>query len=61
MDWFKTKFIGDKSWKKNASCTEGRIQTLTLFNSPGMQGSRSINVSVCVKVSESNFVIPDRL
>uniref|UniRef100_A0A8B9TXV1 Germinal-center associated nuclear protein n=1 Tax=Anas platyrhynchos TaxID=8839 RepID=A0A8B9TXV1_ANAPL len=45
-----TKFIGDKSWKKNASCTEGRIQTLTLFNSPGMQGSRSINVSVCVKV-----------
>uniref|UniRef100_A0A8B9VHT0 Germinal-center associated nuclear protein n=1 Tax=Anas zonorhyncha TaxID=75864 RepID=A0A8B9VHT0_9AVES len=50
VDWFKTKFIGDKSWKKNASCTEGRIQTLTLFNSPGMQGSRSINVSVCVKV-----------
>ncbi|XP_040417691.1 germinal-center associated nuclear protein isoform X4 [Cygnus olor] len=50
VDWFKTKFIGDKSWKKNASCAEGRIQTLTLFNSPGMQGSRSIKVSVCVKV-----------
>uniref|UniRef100_A0A8B9IM81 Germinal-center associated nuclear protein n=1 Tax=Anser cygnoides TaxID=8845 RepID=A0A8B9IM81_ANSCY len=45
-----TKFIGDKSWKKNASCAEGRIQTLTLFNSPGMQGSRSVKVSVCVKV-----------
>uniref|UniRef100_A0A8B9CDN1 Germinal-center associated nuclear protein n=1 Tax=Anser brachyrhynchus TaxID=132585 RepID=A0A8B9CDN1_9AVES len=50
VDWLKTKFIGDKSWKKNASCAEGRIQTLTLFNSPGMQGSRSIKVSVCVKV-----------
>ncbi|XP_035188197.1 germinal-center associated nuclear protein [Oxyura jamaicensis] len=50
VDWFKTKFIGDKSWKKNASCAEGRIQTLSLFDSPGMQGSRSIKVSVCVKV-----------
>uniref|UniRef100_A0A8B9E8R3 Germinal-center associated nuclear protein n=1 Tax=Anser cygnoides TaxID=8845 RepID=A0A8B9E8R3_ANSCY len=50
VDWLKTKFIGDKSWKKNASCAEGRIQTLTLFNSPGMQGSRSVKVSVCVKV-----------
>ncbi|XP_014804692.1 PREDICTED: germinal-center associated nuclear protein, partial [Calidris pugnax] len=51
MDWLKAKFMGDKSWKKNASHTEGRIQTLTLFNSPGMQGGRSINVSVCVKVA----------
>uniref|UniRef100_A0A8C3PMJ8 Germinal-center associated nuclear protein n=1 Tax=Calidris pygmaea TaxID=425635 RepID=A0A8C3PMJ8_9CHAR len=51
MDWLKAKFMGDKSWKKNASHTEGRIQTLTLFNSPGTQGSRSIQVSVCVKVA----------
>ncbi|XP_054685331.1 germinal-center associated nuclear protein isoform X1 [Grus americana] len=51
VDWLKAKFMGDKSWKKNALHTEGRIQTLTLFNSPGMQGSRSIKVSVCVKVA----------
>ncbi|KAM6397232.1 germinal-center associated nuclear protein isoform 2-T2 [Pluvialis apricaria] len=51
VDWLKAKFMGDKSWKKNASHTEGRIQTLTLFNSPGMQGSRSIKVSVCIKVA----------
>ncbi|XP_009889707.1 PREDICTED: germinal-center associated nuclear protein [Charadrius vociferus] len=49
--WLKAKFMGDKSWKKNASCTEGRIQTLTLFNSPGMQESRSIKISVCIKVA----------
>ncbi|NXJ79466.1 GANP protein, partial [Trogon melanurus] len=48
-DWLKAKFVGEKSWKKNASHTESRIQTLTLFNSPGMQGNRSISVSVCVK------------
>ncbi|KAM6349228.1 LOW QUALITY PROTEIN: germinal-center associated nuclear protein [Alca torda] len=51
MDWLKAKFMGDKSWKKNTSHTEGRIQTLTLFNSPGMQGSRSIKISVCIKVA----------
>ncbi|KAM6080289.1 germinal-center associated nuclear protein [Theristicus caerulescens] len=51
VDWLKAKFMGDKSWKKNASHTEGRIQTLTLFNSPGMQGSRSVTVSVCIKVA----------
>ncbi|XP_010172995.1 germinal-center associated nuclear protein-like, partial [Antrostomus carolinensis] len=51
VDWLKAKFIGDKSWKKNASQTEGRIQTLALCNSPGMQGSRTIRVSVCVKVA----------
>ncbi|KAM6307478.1 germinal-center associated nuclear protein [Aegotheles albertisi] len=51
VDWLKAKFVGDKSWQKNASRTEGRIQTLTLFNSPGMQGSRSIQVSVCIKVA----------
>ncbi|XP_033921406.1 germinal-center associated nuclear protein [Melopsittacus undulatus] len=51
VDWLKTKFMGDKSWERNASHTEGRIQTLTLFSSPGMQGSRSIKVSVCVKVA----------
>ncbi|NXT48335.1 GANP protein, partial [Pluvianellus socialis] len=51
VDWLKAKFLGDKSWKKNASHTEGRIQTLTLFNSPGMQGSRNIKVGVCVKVA----------
>ncbi|XP_074728490.1 germinal-center associated nuclear protein isoform X2 [Strix uralensis] len=51
VDWLKAKFKGDKNWKKNASHTEGRIQTLTLFNSPGMQGSRSVNISVCVKVA----------
>ncbi|NXH20252.1 GANP protein, partial [Bucco capensis] len=50
MDWLKAKFKGYKSWKKNFSPTEGRIQTLTLFNSPGMQGSRSIKVNVCIKV-----------
>lgn len=50
----------DKSWKKTASCAEIRIQTLTLFNSSGVQGSRNIKVSVCVKVSESSLVIPDR-
>ncbi|XP_009990687.1 PREDICTED: germinal-center associated nuclear protein, partial [Tauraco erythrolophus] len=51
VDWLKAKFMGDKSWKKNASHIEGRIQTLTLFTSPGMQGSRSIKVSVCIKVA----------
>ncbi|NXS57900.1 GANP protein, partial [Brachypteracias leptosomus] len=51
VDWLKAKFVGDKSWKKNTLCTEGRIQTLTLFNSSGMQGSRSIKVSVCIKVA----------
>ncbi|XP_009319105.1 PREDICTED: germinal-center associated nuclear protein [Pygoscelis adeliae] len=51
VDWLKAKFMGDKSWKKNASHTEGRIQTLTLFNFPGTQGSTSIKVSVCVKVA----------
>ncbi|NWI88330.1 GANP protein, partial [Pitta sordida] len=52
MDWVKAKFTGDKICEKNASHTEGRIQTLTLFSSPGMQGSRSINISVCVKVAQ---------
>ncbi|XP_064308297.1 germinal-center associated nuclear protein [Phalacrocorax carbo] len=51
VDWLKAKFKGDKSRNKNASHTEGRIQTLTLFNSLGMQGSRSIKVSVCIKVA----------
>ncbi|XP_075009938.1 germinal-center associated nuclear protein isoform X3 [Calonectris borealis] len=52
VDWLKAKFMGDKSWKKNAShTTEGRIQTLTLLNSPGLQGSRSIKVNVCIKVA----------
>ncbi|XP_074766483.1 germinal-center associated nuclear protein isoform X2 [Athene noctua] len=51
LDWLKAKFMGDKNWKKNTSHTEGRIQTLTLFNSPGMQGSRNINISVCIKVA----------
>uniref|UniRef100_A0A663M8P2 Germinal-center associated nuclear protein n=1 Tax=Athene cunicularia TaxID=194338 RepID=A0A663M8P2_ATHCN len=51
LDWLKAKFMGDKNWKKNTSHTEGRIQTLTLFNSSGMQGSRSIKISVCIKVA----------
>uniref|UniRef100_A0A8C0AS65 Germinal-center associated nuclear protein n=1 Tax=Buteo japonicus TaxID=224669 RepID=A0A8C0AS65_9AVES len=51
VDWLKAKFTGGKTWKKTASHIEGRIQTLTLFNSPGMQGSRSIKVSVCIKVA----------
>ncbi|XP_049672643.1 germinal-center associated nuclear protein isoform X2 [Accipiter gentilis] len=51
VDWLKAKFTGGKTWKKTASDIEGRIQTLTLFNSPGMQGSRSIKVSVCIKVA----------
>ncbi|XP_052647772.1 germinal-center associated nuclear protein isoform X1 [Harpia harpyja] len=51
VDWLKAKFTGGKTWKKTALHTEGRIQTLTLFNSPGMQGSRSIKVSVCIKVA----------
>ncbi|KFP45216.1 Germinal-center associated nuclear protein, partial [Chlamydotis macqueenii] len=50
VDWLKAKFMGDKSWKKSTSHTEGRIQTLALFSSPSMQGSRSIKVSVCIKV-----------
>ncbi|NXN07993.1 GANP protein, partial [Indicator maculatus] len=51
VDWLKAKFMGDKSWKENASHREGRIQTLTLYHSPGMQGSRSVQVSVCIKVA----------
>ncbi|XP_053925215.1 germinal-center associated nuclear protein-like isoform X2 [Cuculus canorus] len=51
VDWLKVKFMGDKNWRKNTSHTENRIQTLTLFNSPGMQGSRSIKVGVCIKVA----------
>ncbi|NWU96975.1 GANP protein, partial [Upupa epops] len=51
MDWCKAKFVGDKSWKKSISQTEGRIQTLALFNSSGMQGDRSVKVSVCIKVA----------
>ncbi|NXF74096.1 GANP protein, partial [Sclerurus mexicanus] len=51
MDWLKAKFMGDKICK-NTSHTEGRIETLTLFSSPGMQGSRSIQVSVCIKVTQ---------
>ncbi|NWS71701.1 GANP protein, partial [Crotophaga sulcirostris] len=51
VDWLKVKFMGDKSWKSNASHKEGRIQTLSLFSSPGMQGNRSIEVSVCIKVA----------
>uniref|UniRef100_A0A8C2YBY4 Germinal-center associated nuclear protein n=1 Tax=Coturnix japonica TaxID=93934 RepID=A0A8C2YBY4_COTJA len=50
MKWLKAKFMKDKSWKNTASCAEDRIQTLTLFNSSGIQGSRNIRVSVCVKV-----------
>ncbi|KAK2532034.1 Mcm3ap [Columba livia] len=51
VDWLKAKFMGDKSWKKTDSHTEGKIQTLTLFTSLGTQGSRSIKVSVCIKVA----------
>ncbi|KFP70792.1 Germinal-center associated nuclear protein, partial [Acanthisitta chloris] len=51
VDWLKAKFMGDKICEKNASHSEGKIQTLTLFNSPGVQGSRSIQVSVCIKVA----------
>ncbi|XP_069716914.1 germinal-center associated nuclear protein isoform X2 [Phaenicophaeus curvirostris] len=51
VDWLKVKFMGDKSWRKNTSHTGSRIQTLTLFNSSGMQGSRSIKVGVCIKVA----------
>ncbi|NXF97869.1 GANP protein, partial [Eubucco bourcierii] len=51
VDWLKAKFIGDKDWKKNTSHKEGRIQTLTLYHSAGMQGSRSVQVSVCIKVA----------
>ncbi|NXX12208.1 GANP protein, partial [Podargus strigoides] len=51
VDWLKAKFMEDKSLKKKAPHTEGKIQTLTLFNSPGMQGSRSVKVSVCIKVA----------
>ncbi|OPJ90239.1 germinal-center associated nuclear protein [Patagioenas fasciata monilis] len=51
VDWLKAKFMGDKSWKKTDSHTEGRVQTLTLFSSLGTQGSRSIKVSVCIKVA----------
>uniref|UniRef100_A0A8C3LCU0 Germinal-center associated nuclear protein n=1 Tax=Chrysolophus pictus TaxID=9089 RepID=A0A8C3LCU0_CHRPC len=50
IEWLKAKFMKDKSWKKTASCEEVKIQTLTLFNSSGIQGSRNIKVSVCVKV-----------
>lgn len=60
VDWLKAKFMGDKSWKKTDSHTEGKIQTLTLFTSLGTQGSRSIKVSVCIKVGENSFVIPNR-
>ncbi|XP_067994306.1 germinal-center associated nuclear protein isoform X1 [Melanerpes formicivorus] len=51
VDWLKAKFMGDKSWKKSASQKEGRIQTLTLYHSAGMQGRRSVQVSVCVKAA----------
>ncbi|KAF4793689.1 Germinal-center associated nuclear protein [Turdus rufiventris] len=51
MDWLKAKFMGHKSCEKSASHTECKIQTLTLFSSPGMQGGRSIEVSVCIKVA----------
>ncbi|XP_053803397.1 germinal-center associated nuclear protein isoform X3 [Vidua chalybeata] len=51
MDWLKAKFMGHRSDEKNASHTKGKIQTLTLFSSPGMQGTRSIKVSVCIKVA----------
>ncbi|KAJ7407390.1 hypothetical protein BTVI_63206 [Pitangus sulphuratus] len=52
MDWLKAKFMGDKMCKRNTSHPEGRIRTLTLFSSPGTQGNRSIEVSVCVKVAQ---------
>ncbi|XP_032548670.1 germinal-center associated nuclear protein isoform X1 [Chiroxiphia lanceolata] len=52
MDWLKAKFMGDKMCKKNTSHPEGRIRTLTLFSSPGMQGNKSIEVSVCIKVAQ---------
>ncbi|NXU55150.1 GANP protein, partial [Turnix velox] len=51
MDWLKAKFMGDKNWKEKTAHPEDRIQTLTLFNSSGMQGGRSMRVSVCVKVA----------
>uniref|UniRef100_A0A8C5IV17 Germinal-center associated nuclear protein n=1 Tax=Junco hyemalis TaxID=40217 RepID=A0A8C5IV17_JUNHY len=51
MDWLKAKFVGHRNCEKNASHAEGKIQTLTLFSSPGMQGTRSIKVSVCIKVA----------
>lgn len=60
MDWLKAKFMGHRNCEKNASHTEGKIQTLTLFSSPGMQGTRSIKVSVCIKVGENNFMISKR-
>uniref|UniRef100_A0A803YBY3 Germinal-center associated nuclear protein n=1 Tax=Meleagris gallopavo TaxID=9103 RepID=A0A803YBY3_MELGA len=50
IEWLKAKFLKDRSWKKTASCEEVRIQTLTLFNSSGVRGSRNIKVSVCIKV-----------
>ncbi|XP_025963226.2 germinal-center associated nuclear protein isoform X1 [Dromaius novaehollandiae] len=55
VDWLKAKFKGDKSWKKNTSHAEGRIQTLTIFSSPGVQGSRTINVNVCIKVAHGTL------
>ncbi|XP_008944048.1 PREDICTED: germinal-center associated nuclear protein-like, partial [Merops nubicus] len=59
VDWLKAKFMGEKSWKKNTSPTEGRIQTLALFNSPGVRGSRSVQVSVCVKVAHGTLSDPE--
>uniref|UniRef100_A0A8D2NL80 Germinal-center associated nuclear protein n=1 Tax=Zosterops lateralis melanops TaxID=1220523 RepID=A0A8D2NL80_ZOSLA len=51
MDWLKAKFMGHKTCEKNVSHTEGKIKTLTLFSSPGMQGTRNIKISVCIKVA----------
>ncbi|NWY07443.1 GANP protein, partial [Nothoprocta ornata] len=50
VDWLKAKFMGEESCKRNTLHAEGKIQTLTIFSSPGVQGSRTINVSVCIKV-----------
>ncbi|XP_068803799.1 germinal-center associated nuclear protein isoform X2 [Struthio camelus] len=55
VDWLKAKFMGDKSWKKNTSHVEGRIQTLTIYSSPGTRGSRTINVNVCIKVAHGTL------
>ncbi|KFW12699.1 Germinal-center associated nuclear protein, partial [Eurypyga helias] len=59
VDWLKAKFMGEKSWKNNTSHTEGRIQTLTLFSSPGMRGSRSVTVGVCIKVAHGALSAPE--
>ncbi|XP_074858216.1 germinal-center associated nuclear protein [Carettochelys insculpta] len=50
-DWVKAKFLGDKRSEDVSSSAEQRIQTLTLYNSLGMQGDRAVYVSLCIKVA----------